>query len=81
MLNCFKIFLMTHYSCVIFFQNGVWGGVDNSSGYRKLITNRAPGNYLECRRDGRLSGCLFQWDNTSAQCRDGRHGKGNNDSL
>lgn len=56
-------------------QSGLWGNVVNSNGDRQLVSTRPPAYFLSCHREGQLPGCLFQWDNVSAQCRTGRHGK------
>lgn len=47
-----------------------WHNQDN-----QLITHIALPTFLDCNRDGRLSGCLFEFDNPSRQCRDSREGE------
>ena len=47
-----------------------WRNEDN-----KLVTNIAIPTYLKCERDGRLSGCLFRFDNPDEQCTDMRKGE------
>lgn len=49
----------------------MWG---NFSEDRQLVIAHPPQDYLYCEKEGRLPGCLFKWDNTSAQCKPGRHG-------
>ena len=56
-------------------QEGIWGDVTtNEGGERVLITARVQPGYIGCRPQGRLPGCLFEFDNVDAQCRDGRKG-------
>ena len=40
-----------------------------------LTTARVQPGYVTCQRQGRLPGCLFEFDNIDRQCRDGRKGK------
>ena len=56
------------------FQEGIWGGNLSKSGVRTLITARVQPGYVNCTRQGRLPGCLFMFDNGTAQCREGREG-------
>ena len=56
-------------------QEGIWGRTRvNKNGVRTLITAKVQPGYLKCTLQGRLPGCLFQFDNVSAQCTDGRTG-------
>ena len=56
-------------------QEGIWGGVIMENGARRLVTARVQPGYVNCTAQGRLPGCLFQFDDPDAQCRNGRQGK------
>lgn len=56
-------------------QEGIWGGTQEKDGERVLVTTRVLPGYLTCARDGRLPGCLFQFDDVDSQCSSGRIGK------
>ena len=43
-------------------------------GVRSLNTAKVQPGYLNCTLQGRLPGCLFQFDNINAQCTNGRTG-------
>ena len=45
------------------------------NGARVLVTERVQPGYINCRRQGRLPGCLFKFDNGEDQCRSGREGE------
>ena len=40
-----------------------------------LTTARVQPGYVTCQRQGRLPGCLFEFDNINGQCREGRMGE------
>ena len=54
-------------------QEGTWGGTDDDE--RSLITARVQPGYVNCRAQGRLPGCLFEFDDIDAQCRSERTGE------
>ena len=54
-------------------QEGIWGGVGEE---RNLITERVQPGYVNCRPQGRLPGCLFEFDKPDTQCRTERMGEG-----
>lgn len=59
----------------LYLREGIWGGVENGTdGTRRLITARVQPGYVTCRPQGRLPGCLFEFDDVTAQCREGREG-------
>ena len=60
---------------LILIQEGIWGGVIEDSGARRLVTARVQPGYVTCTPQGRLPGCLFKFDDLGAQCRTGRQGK------
>lgn len=48
--------------------------MQEKDGERVLATARVLPGYLKCVRDGRLPGCLFQFDDIDSQCSTGRKG-------
>ena len=56
-------------------QEGIWGGTDNEGGVRTLITEGVQPGYVMCRPQGRLPGCLFEFDKPDIQCRSERKGE------
>ena len=56
-------------------QEGIWGGTEDVNGVRSLITARVQPGYVNCRPQGRLPGCLFEFDNPDRQCRSERKGE------
>ena len=57
-------------------QEGIWGGVEeDENGVRRLTTAPVRPGYVDCDQQGRLPGCLFEFDNPDDQCRDGRQGE------
>ena len=67
------LFSLPSPSWVLSVQEGFYGWRNQDN---QLITNIALPTYLNCSRDGRLSGCLFRFDKPDRQCTNMRKGKG-----
>jgi hypothetical protein len=57
----------------LYLREGVWGGTEE--GQRQLITERVQPGYVTCTPQGRLPGCLFEFDKPNSQCRSERKGR------
>ena len=55
----------------VYLREGIWGTNDSA---RNLMKARVLPGYVFCNRQGRLSGCKFQFDVPNKQCRTGRTG-------
>ncbi len=73
---CHYLLWLEHFfhlhTLLISTQEGVWG---NESSGRGLITARVQPGFVNCKRQGRLQGCLFVFDDPDRQCRNGRKGQ------